>query len=97
LPTQFGPVGYTIESHVNDGLIQAVIHSPERNPPDRIVLRLRHPTGKPILSVTVNGADHPGYDAQAGTVTLASWSGTALNVDVFYEEAGASPAWSVYD
>ncbi len=45
-PTRFGPVGYRIKSAVAGGRIEAEIDPPHRTPPQRIVLRLRHPDGK---------------------------------------------------
>jgi hypothetical protein len=50
-PTTFGKVSYRITSHVDKGSIEVVIEPPKRNPPKEIVIRLRHPEGKPIRSV----------------------------------------------
>ncbi len=69
-PTSFGPVSYTIQSAVAQQHIDATIEPPARNAPQRIVLRVRHPEGKPIQSVTVDGAPHQEFDPQAETVTL---------------------------
>ena len=69
-PTFFGPVGYRIVSSVTSGTIEAVIHPPTRSKPGAIVLRLRHPEGKRIRAVTVNGAAHTGFDAERDTITL---------------------------
>ena len=63
-PTPFGRVGYTIESHVAEGHIDAHIQPPAREQPEAIVLRLRHPEALPIQSVTVNGKPHTNFDAQ---------------------------------
>ena len=38
--------------------------------PKQIVLRLRHPQGKPIRKVTVNGKDHKNFDATDGTIRI---------------------------
>jgi len=69
-PTRFGPVGYRIVSHVRDGYIEAAIESPARNPPKRVVIRIRHPEGKPMKSVTVDGKPHKDFDTIAETVGL---------------------------
>ena len=50
-PTRFGKVSYRITSHVAKGHIEVTIEPPKRNPPKEIVIRLRHPEGKPIRSV----------------------------------------------
>jgi hypothetical protein len=63
-PTRFGPVSYEIKSAADKGQIEAVIQSPQRQPPRQIVIRLRHPEGKPIRSVTVDGRPHRQFDPQ---------------------------------
>ena len=47
-----------------------------RRPPDRLLLRFRHPRNRAILSVQVNGKDHSAFDAEAGDVDLTGRSGT---------------------
>ena len=69
-PTRFGTVGYTITSATNAGHIDAVIQPPVRTAPRRIVLRLRHPDGKPMRAVTVDGKPHRDFDPKQETVTL---------------------------
>jgi hypothetical protein len=71
VPTSFGKVGYTITSHVAKGQIDAVIHLSDKCPAKKVVLRLRHPEGKPIQSVTVQGKPHSDFDPQKETITLA--------------------------
>lgn len=69
-PTRFGPVGYRITSSVSKGFVEATITPPTRNAPKSIVLRLRHPEGKPMQKVTVNGATHTDFDATREFVRL---------------------------
>ena len=69
-PTRFGPVSYRITSHVKDGYIVATIEPPTRALPDALVLRLRHPDGKRIRSVTVNGKRHRRFDPVKECITL---------------------------
>jgi len=52
----FGPVDYTIISHVADGHVDAEIVPPQRQIPSAVVIRLRHPEGKAIQSADVSGA-----------------------------------------
>lgn len=82
-PTFFGPVSYRITSHVADGRIEAMIEPPERSAPEAIVLRLRHPDGRPIRRVEVDGREHQAFEAAEGTVRLDP-STDALAVRVFY-------------
>ena len=63
-PTPFGKVSYSIISSVDDGHIDAVITPPTRKSPQKIVLRLRHPEGKPIKAVQVNGRPHEDFDPE---------------------------------
>lgn len=69
-PTFFGPAGYRITSHVKQGFIEAEIEPPTRQVPGELVLRLRHPEGKPMRRVTVNGADHPAFDAKKEIIRI---------------------------
>ncbi len=62
-PTRFGTVSYRIVSSVGKGVIEATIEPPTRSQPKRIVLRLRHPDGKPMQSVMINGEEHRDFDA----------------------------------
>ncbi len=82
-PTRFGRVSYTIESAVAQSRIDATIEPPVREPPQRIVLRVRHPDGKPIQSVTVDGQPHSDFDPTQQTVSLAP-SQTTMHLRVQY-------------
>lgn len=82
-PTFFGATSYRVRSSVADGHIEARIEPPARAQPRAIVLRLRHPEGKPIRSVTVNGGRHTAFDVRRETITLPSGEGT-LNVRAEY-------------
>jgi hypothetical protein len=70
-PTRFGNVSYTITSSVADGHIDAEIQPPTRGTPKQIVIRLRHPDGKPIKTVTVNGKPHQDFDAGKECIRIA--------------------------
>jgi hypothetical protein len=72
-PTRFGPVGYTITSSADRGWIDATIDLPVsrlHSAPQRIVLRLRHPEGKRMKSVQVDGRPHRLFDAAKQCVYL---------------------------
>jgi hypothetical protein len=70
-PTRFGPVSYKIASAAAAGHIDAEIQPPTRGTPKRLVIRLRHPEGKPMKAVTVNGKPHQDFDAGKEVVSLA--------------------------
>ena len=88
-PTRFGAVGFTLVSHVKEGAIEAVIDPPTRNTPDKIVLRVRHPDGKPIQSVTVNGNPHKDFDSAREVVNLAP-TDKQLTVRIRYHPVDSS-------
>ncbi|MEA3364511.1 MAG: hypothetical protein U9Q79_02630, partial [Candidatus Hydrogenedentes bacterium] len=69
-PTRFGKVSYAITSHVDNGYIDAVIEPPKRSIPDALVLRLRHPEGKPIKVVEVDGKPHADFDPEGESIRL---------------------------
>ncbi|MCX6909752.1 MAG: hypothetical protein NTY01_17160 [Verrucomicrobia bacterium] len=55
---------------MKDGVIEARIVPPKRSAPEAIVLRLRHPDGKPMRSVTVNGKAHTDFDPVKETIRI---------------------------
>jgi hypothetical protein len=75
-PTRFGKVGYTITSKVAKGEIEAVVQLPEKCTAEKVVLRLRHPDGKRMQSVTVQGKPHEDFYPPKETITLPPTGGT---------------------
>jgi hypothetical protein len=70
-PTRFGKVSYAIRSASARGRIDAEIQPPPTlTGLHKIVLRIRHPEGKPIRAVSVQGQPHHEFDAEAQTITL---------------------------
>ncbi|MCC6127323.1 MAG: NPCBM/NEW2 domain-containing protein [Pirellulales bacterium] len=69
-PTRFGKVSYAIASKAAAGEIDAVVEPPPQCSAKKIVLRLRHPEGKPMRSVTVQGRPHADFDPNKETITL---------------------------
>jgi hypothetical protein len=69
-PTRFGLTSYRIKSAVRNGFIQAVIEPPTRTPPKEIVIRLRHPEGRRIRTVRVEGAPHKNFEPSKGLIRL---------------------------
>ena len=60
--THFGETSVVFISHVATGSITAHLELPQRNPPQRILLRLRHPEQHPMKVVWVNGLPHSDFD-----------------------------------
>ena len=59
------------------------IQPPTREPPRRLVLRLRHPQGKPIRAVTLNGKPHHDFDPQKECIAIQP-TGKPVTVRVEY-------------
>jgi hypothetical protein len=77
-PTKFGKVGYKITSAVSKGFIEAVIQPPTRSSPETLLLRLRHPDGKQIKAVMVNGKPHKDFDPQNEYIKLKPTTGKII-------------------
>jgi hypothetical protein len=82
-PTHFGKVGYTITSAAAKGWIEAVVQLPAECTARKIVLRLRHPDGKPIQSVIVQGKPHKDFDLKKETITFEP-SGQSVTIRAEY-------------
>ncbi len=73
--TCFGPVSYRIDSEVSSGRIKiSVQHQPNSATPHTLKVKLRHPSGKAISKVQVNGRPWFSFDKEiitlpAGTKT----------------------------
>jgi hypothetical protein len=83
LPTRFGKVGYTIDSRTAEGEIEATVNLPKDCPAKNVVLRLRHPEGKPMQSASVDGKKVESFDPKKETLTFPPSQGT-IKVRVKY-------------
>jgi hypothetical protein len=70
VPTQFGPLGYSLEAA--PGSVHVQVEVPSRTPPKQLSLRLRLPAGKRILSVTPSRP----FEARTGTIDLSGMTGS---------------------
>lgn len=71
-PTMFGNLSYTLESQVSAGTMTASIELSDRNPPAELRIRFRHPQGKPIRSVLVNGKSWKDFDVKKEWVNIGN-------------------------
>lgn len=58
MPTRFGTVSYRIRSQVTQKTMEAEVTLSKALQPFTVYLHLRHPDGKPIRRVLVNGREH---------------------------------------
>ena len=63
-PTYYGRMSMKVNSHAASGSITVEIDMPDRASPGVLLVRLRHPQGKPIRSATVNGKPWTDFDVQ---------------------------------
>lgn len=75
--THFGSVGVTYRSEAAEGRITARVSLELRRRPERILVRFRHPEGRPLRSVTLNGRPHSAFDAARGDVDITGAAGSA--------------------
>lgn len=83
-PTNFGKVSYRIQSHIAQGYIEATITPPTRQIMKSLQIRLPHPEGKLIRSVTINGRDSKQFDPIKGTVSFDPELGKTVIVRAKY-------------
>ena len=74
-PTFFGKVSYRIKSNISNGRITAEIEPPTRSTPEAIIIRLRHPEGKQMSEVLVNGKPHIDFDPDREIVHITPVGG----------------------
>jgi hypothetical protein len=71
-PTDFGPLSMTVESRAASGTIRANLDMPRRCRPQELLVRLRHPAGKRLAAVKVNGGDWPQFEPEKEWVRIAN-------------------------
>jgi hypothetical protein len=83
-PTYYGRLSLKIESRAASNKILAQIDMPNRKRPSVLIVRFRHPTGKSIKSVTVNGQDWTDFDVQKEWVRIQNPDKTQYSVIAGY-------------
>jgi len=76
MASAFGTLDFMIESTAGSSLMHAFIKIPERKVPDEIYIRLRHPDGKQMKKVMVNGVDYKRFDKDKEIVMINGQQGT---------------------
>lgn len=82
-PTYFGPLSYTLASHLSRDYIEAVVQVPSRNSIRGLRLRLRTPGKHTIASVMANGKVERTFDPADESIDLTGLRGT-VHVRVRY-------------
>jgi hypothetical protein len=74
-PTWVGNVSYEVRSAAASGKIHASVELNAREKGASLLLRIRHPEGKPMRRVTVNGKAWTDFDVQKEWVKIPEVSG----------------------
>jgi hypothetical protein len=69
-PTYYGQLSMKIDSQAASNRVLGEIEMPGRSHPKVLLVRLRHPNGRPIKAVTVNGRDWTDFDVQKEWVRI---------------------------
>lgn len=70
VPTYYGQLSMTMESRARSGEISADVRMPDAGRPRTLLVRFRHPEGKRIRAVSVNGRPWQDFDASSEWVRL---------------------------
>ena len=68
--SHFGPLSVQWESRVAEGTVKVTLDPPTRNGPGAIYLRIRHPQGKPLKGVLLNGRAYDKSDPEKEWIIL---------------------------
>ncbi|WP_133176751.1 hypothetical protein [Terrimonas sp.] len=74
-PTYFGKTSFSIEGLNKENEIKATVEVPDRDAPRQLLVRFRHPAGKMIRSVLVNGKRWKNFDAKKEYISIPAPSG----------------------
>ncbi|MFT3750720.1 MAG: hypothetical protein QM768_20580 [Agriterribacter sp.] len=74
-PTYFGKTSFYMYGLNSDNEISAIIETPDRNPPRQLIVRFRHPSGKSIESVMLNGKRWENFDVRKEYISIPSPKG----------------------
>jgi hypothetical protein len=82
-PTHYGPVSFELRSAVRSGRIEVRLVPPRRSPYHAVKLRIRHPEGRPIRSVAVDGKPWPDVEPAGPWIVLPP-QGASYHIVVNY-------------
>lgn len=83
-PTYFGPLSFIMESQSSKNEIKAVVDLSDRNVPQKLIVRFRHPDGKPIQSVLINGKNWSDFNKGKEHITINKPVGLNYQITATY-------------
>ena len=84
-PTHFGPLSYTIQSQTATNSLIADVELSDRNLPEKLLIRFRHPREKTIRTVLVNGKPWKDFDTKNEWVRIPKPAAGTYRVTVRYK------------
>jgi len=83
-PTYYGPLSFTVQSEAGAAGLGATVAVPNRQRPKELLVRLRHPRGLPLRSVTVNGEGWREFDTAKEWVRVPNPSAASYTIRARY-------------
>jgi hypothetical protein len=83
-PTQAGKVSFEIDSSAATGKIHATVRIDQCRSGEQILLRLRHPEGKPLRTVNVNGQKWKDFNVKQEWIRIPQASSEPYSIDAAY-------------
>ncbi len=83
-PTWFGPLTYNVHSRAKSGSIEATVRLESAPAGTTVLLRLRHPEGKPIRSVTMNGKEWHDFDVHEEWIRIPNVGSESYSITATY-------------
>lgn len=74
-PTYFGNTSFSIDGLDASNEIRATVQAPDRHAPAQLLIRFRHPSGKQLKSVTVNGKRCKNIDIKKELIRIPAPAG----------------------
>lgn len=83
-PTWFGKISFEVRSHANDGRIDASVDLDSGRSGTTILLRLRHPQGRLLRGVTVNGNEWHDFDPHKEWIRIPNVTSREYSITARY-------------
>jgi len=84
VPTKWGRVGFSIESHLRESKVAAVVNLPSNHFKAVTKIRLRTPGNVPLKSVCLNGKPWTNFNPQDETITIPPQSSPKIELIAEY-------------
>jgi hypothetical protein len=83
-PTYFGKVSFHVESHTTENRISASVTLEYRKRPQNLMVRLRHPEGRRLKAVSVNGTNWRDFSPEKEWIVITKPSAAHFSIEGTY-------------